>query len=332
VTPDEVIANASRGEILPVYLLLGDERFMAERALAAITHAVSGGAVGGFNTEKMTASETTADSVIAAARTVPMMAPLRLVIVRGVDRWEKKGSDDLDQLADYVTQAIDTSVVVLVASKLNGSRRLVRDAKKLGYIVRCDPLKRGQLPRWIADRARALGHPIEHYVADGLAEIAGPELATIDDALERLSLFVGERAPITEKAVACVVTRVRLDTVWSLLDALSQRRLDVAMAALGDAYDGGDGGFPLLGTIGWRVRQLVKLDGALRAGANRGEAAKIAGVPPFKVADLERVVRKLPGGTLGRWLGLLAEADLAMKGSPRRNDRVLETMVCAMCR
>ena len=61
------------------------------------------------------------------------------------------------------------------------------------------------------------------------------------------------------------------------------------------------------------------------------EAAKAAGVPPFKIRDLRRVLQRLPPGKLGRWTALVAEADLAMKGAVRKNDRILETMVCAMC-
>ncbi len=332
MTPEQAIADVERGQLLPVYVLLGEERFLAERALEAIVTAVEAGGLGGFNTEKMTAGESSVQNVLAAARTVPMMAPRRLVVVRAVERWERKGSEELDVLADYVSEPIDTAILVLVASKLNGSRRVVRQAKKQKYIVDCQPMKLGRLSPWIVDRVRAMGHTMDRHVAVTLAEMAGPDLATVDDALERLSLYVGEGEPISEDAVAQVVSRVRLETVWALIDALSGRRLDQALLALNDAYEGRDGGLPLLGTIGWRVRQLVKLESALRAGLDRGEAAQIAGVPPFKVGELERVVRALPRGTLGRWLALLAEADLAMKGSSRPNDRVLETMVCAMCR
>ena len=169
-------------------------------------------------------------------------------------------------------------------------------------------------------------------MADHLAEIAGPVLGYVADAIERLSLFVGEGAPITDDAVATMVTKVRQSTVWELLDALTKRRIDKAMATLSDVVDPKDGGLKLLGAVAWSVRQLVKMESALREGANVTEAAARAGVPPFRANDAAQTVRALPRGTLTVWLKLLAEADRALKSSRRTAQSILETMVISMCR
>ncbi len=203
--------------------------------------------------------------------------------------------------------------MVLVAPKLHGQRRLVTTAKKAGFLVSCEPLSREALPRWIQKAARDRGHEISPEVADLLAEIAGPELGYVDDAVERLSLYVGKGAPIGEDAVAAVVTRVRQSSVWELLDALGKRSTAGALAILADVFDPRDGGLRLLGAVAWSVRQLVKFESALKSGADAREAAQRAGMPPFKANDALRTVKAVPPGTLPAWLGLLAETDLALK-------------------
>jgi len=222
-------------------------------------------------------------------------------------------------------------VLVLSATKLNGSRKLMRAAKAGGFLVSCKPLPQRQLPGWVQRRARELGHDIEPGLAELLSELVGPELATVADALERLSLFVGAGRPIDDEALEQVVTRVRRQTVWALVDCLSTRDLEGALSALRDAYDPRDRGLPLLGAIGWRVRQLIKFQSALRGGAAPRRAARAAGVPPFKAAELDRAVRALSRRKLESWLLLLAEADLALKGSRRRPADVLAATVVAMC-
>jgi DNA polymerase-3 subunit delta len=154
----------------------------------------------------------------------------------------------------------------------------------------------------------------------------------VADSLERLSLFVGPGKPITDDAVAEVVTRVRHASVWELMDAISARRLDRALAVLADVYDPRDGGLPVLGAIAWSVRQMVKFDAALKAGVDFNEAAKRAGVAPFKARDVAQVLRQIPPGTIERWLALLAETDLALKSSRRPGNAVLEALVIAMGR
>jgi DNA polymerase-3 subunit delta len=352
VTPEQAIKEAGAGSLRPIYLVLGEERWLVDRVVAALREAVARGGIAGFNEDKLTAGETSVDAALNAARMIPMMAPRRFVLVRGVERWEKKGEegegDDgeagadapkkgvkqagpLDALAEYAKAPVPTAVLVLVATKLHGQRRIVTAAKKQDFIVACEPLNRRALPGFIKNIARDKGNPIEADVADQLAEIAGPELGHVVDALERLSLYVGPRQPITEEAIAQVVIRVRQSTVWELIDAVGQRRLDRALAALADVYDPRDGGLRLLGAVAWSVRQLVKFESALAGGASSGEAAQRAGVPPFKAGELAQTLRGLPRGALPAWMRVLAETDLALKSSRRPAQAVLETMLIDMC-
>jgi len=352
MTPEQAIADAKAGKLRPVYLILGEERLLVDRVTVALREAATKGGVAGFNEDKFTAGEADVGAIVGAARMLPMMGPRRFVLVRGLDRWEKKSDDadaaeepakatkkgksaqlpPLDELAEYAKEPSDSTVMVLVSTKLHGQRRLVTGAKKGGFLVSCDPLSRKALPGWIEATAKEKGHAIAHDVADLLAEIAGPELGYVNDAIERLSLYVGDQKPITEDAVATVVARVRRSTVWELLDVLGKRKMGEALGMLADVFDPRDGGLPVLGAIAWSVRQMVKLDSGLKGGLDAMEAAKQAGVPPFKANGLAQAIRSMPPGTLPRWLKLLAEADLALKGSRRPSQAVLETMVIEMCK
>ena len=331
MTPEQAIKSAAKGELAPVYVVVGPEGFLRDQVVRAIRkHADTG--VPGFNEDKFNAGETSADAVVGAALHLPMMAPLRLVLLRGVDRWDKKSGDkNLDVIASYASSPVDTTVLVIEAPKINGSRKLMKIAKKAGFVVSCEALKRRELPRWIRERAKAMGHDVNSSVADALAELSGPELGAVCDALERLSLYVGEGGTIDEAALSAVVTRVRQDTVWMLVDAVAARDLGKSLASLDDAFDTRDKGPQLIGTVAWRVRQLIKFKALLGRGASKAEAGKAAGVPGFKVSDLERTVRRLTPQKLERWLMLLGEADLAVKGSRRPGQEVLATMLVDMC-
>ncbi|WP_433927362.1 DNA polymerase III subunit delta [Sorangium cellulosum] len=345
--------EATTGALRPVYLVLGEERWLVDRVVSAIREAAAKGGIAGFNEDKFTAGDASIESILGAARMLPMMGPRRFVLVRGVDRWEKKDDSDdgdgedergaggkrgvskqlspLDALAEYAKAPSPSAVLVLVAPKLHGQRRLVTAAKKGDFLVACEPLNRRALPGFITTMAREKGNPIAGDVAEQLAELAGPELGYVVDAIERLSLYVGPKQPITEDAIAQVVIRVRQSTVWELIDALGRRRLDRALAALADAYDPRDGGLRLLGAVSWSVRQMVKFESALAAGASQAEAAQRAGVAPFKANDVAQSVRQLPKGALAGWMRMLAETDLALKSSRRPAQAVLETMLIEMC-
>jgi DNA polymerase-3 subunit delta len=331
MTPELALREAAGGTLRPIYLLLGEESFLVAEVVAALRAAADMGAAAGFNTDRFIATDTRAERVVAAAQTAPMMARQRFVLLSGIDRWDKKGDTELDALAAYAESPAPFTVLVITAPKLNAARKLVKIAKKGGFLVSCAPLHRRELPGWIRKKAQAMGHSMDGGQVEALAELAGPELSNVADALERLSLFVGPGNAIDEAAVVAVVTRMRQETSWSLVDALAAGDLGGALAALRDTFDARDNGLPLLGTIAWRTRQLVKFRAALDAGSAPADAAQQTGVPSFRARDIERAVRRLGPRGLEAWLLLLAEADLALKGSRRSGSDVIASMLVDMC-
>jgi DNA polymerase-3 subunit delta len=342
VTPEEAIKRAQKGDLLPVWLLVGEERLLRDQALDAIVKAALAGGLPEFNTDKFTAGETDVDKVIGATRTVPMMAKMRVVLVRGLERWDGSAeatTDDtralppLDRLAEYAKEPIDSTCLVLVANKVDGRRKLVTQAKKGGFLVDCAPLDARALPSWIRARAKSKGHEIQGEVADLIAEIAGPDLSYLDDVLERLSLYVGKDAPITEEAVSVCVTRVKLADTWNLVDAASTKDLGKVLRLFADVYDPRDRGLPLVGAIAWSLRQLLKLQGALAQGLGLDDAARKAGIyPAFKARDHAQKLKAFRPRELERWLVVVQETDLALKSSRRPADAILEEMFTRLCR
>jgi len=351
VTPDEAIKEAGSGNLRPLYLVHGEESFLAEAVVKALRDAGMAGGIPGLNEDRYTAGEDrerdSAERVVSAARMMPMMAKRRVVLLRNIDRWE--GRDDasdgadgkeksrakdkakpLDELVEYATEPVDTTLFIMTATKLNAQRKIFTLAKKSGFLVACDSISKRDLPRWVEERTKKLGHTIDREAAYELAELVGPELGTVADALERLSLFVGPKGHISGEALTATVTRVRPNTSWDLVDAVAQRRLGAALLIL-DRVDT-DSELPLLGSIVWSVRQLVKFDGYMKEGLRADEAGQRAGMPPFKIDNARSQLKKLQPGTLSRWLRALAEADRALKGSKRSGRIVMETLLIEMCR
>ena len=341
-SPQSVEKQAKGGALLPVYLFVGDERWLRDRAIAVVRARALGGGIAAFNEDKFTAGEGPASRIISAARTVPMMAPKRYVLVRSLERWEKGDGDEeddkdstspLDELHEYASAPVDSTCMVLVANKLDGRRRLVSLARKQGFLVECNPLDPRELVDLVVTMAEERGNPIDHETAGLVAELVGPEASPVDDAIERLSLFVGKGKPIDEDAVRQCVSRLRTADTWGVVAAVQRRDVGGALATLKEAYDPRDRGLPMLGAIAWSIRQLAKYKSALDDGAGSGEAARrAAAFSPQRARELGDRARALRPREIERWLTVLAEADLALKGSKRAPDAVLEDMVTRLCR
>lgn len=341
MTPAAAIAEAKKGALRPIYVVTGEERFLRDQVVAELRKASLGGGLADFNEDKFTAGEVSADKVIAAARTVPMMAPRRFVLLRNVERWDASAGDSddakalppLDRLAQYAAEPIDSTCLVITAEKLDGRRKLSSIAKKQGFVVECGVLDRRELPKWIATKCATLGNTIDDDVAELLAEIAGPELAHVNDAVERLGLYAGMGQPITEEHIGVCVARVRMQDTWALVAAVGERDLSAALRALADVYDPRDRGLPLLGAMAWSIRQLAKFQAATMSGASVDEAGKRAGAfQPFRARELATRAKAFRPKELERWILVLAETDVALKSSRRGADAILEEMLTRLCR
>jgi len=324
-----------------VYLVTGSEQFLRDQVIAELRTAALGGGVAAFNEDRFTAGEVDVDRVVAAARTVPMMAKRRFVLVRSAERWDASASGDvddgkkessLDRLMRYVADPVESTCLAIVAMKVDGRRKLATVAKKQDFAVTCEPLDSRKLTSWVVSECGRRGHAIDRDVASLLAELAGPEMSSVHDAVERLSLYVGGAAAITEEAVAECVARVRTADTWALVDAVGKRDLGTALRLFAEVYDPRDRGLPLLGAIAWSIRQLARFQAALDDGLAEDAAAKAAGIyQPFRAKEIAGKVRSFRPKELERWILILAETDLALKSSRRPADAILDDMLTRMC-
>jgi DNA polymerase-3 subunit delta len=270
-------------------------------------------------------------------------------LVRSIERWEPRSaprlaagkeddgdgeqrpSEALDRLAEYAKSPSPSTTLVLVANKLDARRRLATLARKEGFLVLCEPLARQELPGFVERSISERGSRVAPGVADLIAELAGPELAAVADAVERVTLFVAAGGEVTEDAVAECIVRLRPTTVWELVGAVGRRDVGAALRALHGVYDPQDRGLRLVGLLAWSTRQLLRFEAASRAGLPPPEAAKRAGAPPFKARELADQVRRFPRADLERWLEVLAGLDLALKGGSKRPPQaVLEHAIIAL--
>jgi DNA polymerase-3 subunit delta len=339
MTPEQAIKEAREQQLRPVYLVVGEERYFEAQVVQAIRAAATAGGIPGLNDDLIQAQDSDVDAALSAARTLPMMAKRRFVLVRGLEHWEPregseaKANSPLDRLLEYALKPSPSTTLLLLGGGLDKRRKLVASARKEGWLVSCEVLARADLPSFIERGARSRGNTLEPSVADLIAELAGPELGPVTDALERCCLYAGAGQPVTEDIVAECVVRLRAKTVWELVGAVAKRDPGAALAALDEVYDPQDRGLRLLGVLAWSTRQMLRFESALSEGLSPNDAAVRAGAPPFKARELAEQVKRIARVDLERWLETLAELDYALKGGSRRPAKsVLEHGILKLCR
>ena len=321
-----LIESAERGSYGPVHLLVGSERLFIDRAVTALRHA-SVGEGDPWNEEIFQGKTASSARIVDAARTLPMMGRVRFVLVRGLHELPEK---EHERLLTYMANPVDSCCLVLTADKLDGRGKLIKLAKQRDYVCDVQSLKPGAMRSFTQAEARRRKLRIDDAAVASLVDAIGTDLSALDDGLERLSLYVGPGQPIDVSAVEACVARVRVESIWALVDAVSARDRRTALKAAASLLDDREPPLRILSLLARQLRMLGRVRQALDDGATAEAAASAAGAPPFKARELASAARRVDMRKLSQAFRVLCEADLVQKGGKCPPDVALEAAILAL--
>lgn len=315
----------------PVYLLEGEERLLLEEARDLIKEKALAGALADFNLDVLGGKDLTAHRIVDAALTLPAFARCRVVMVKDLDKLD----GEPDALIDYLAAPATTTVLILVAEKLDARTKLAKALKKHATVLRFDRPKERDMPPIVQRRAKKLGLELEPGAVRALVDALGSDLAGVVSALEKLWLYVGAegRSRVTAEEVEELVSPVKEESVFAFADAVGARNTKSAMEALSNML-GRNRGHPLalLGMIARHWRHLAEVRALLDAGVRRAEAGAGLGLPPFAIDKVVGQAERQRLPALVRGLRAISEADQALKGGKLPGDRVMERLVLTLTR
>jgi DNA polymerase III subunit delta len=310
---DDVVAAVARGEIDPIYCLSG-ERYLVDAALRAIRAAVLGaaGAAASFNQDVYELKESGLGALVATARTLPMMAKRRLVVGKGIDEVK---AELLEPLVAYVEDPNPSTCLVLLGEKVDVRFRAMAALRKAGYLHVFAPLRDQALAGWLRAEARARNITLEADAATALADLAGPELGRLAQALEQLALYTGGGRPIKLDDVEDLVAETRQRSIFELTKAIGAGDVPRALALLANMLRNREPPLRIEFMLARQLRQIWRAKELAAAGASRPEIAGAVGINPYFLDDVLVPARRMSPRALARAFERLYQADQALKSS-----------------
>jgi DNA polymerase III delta subunit len=267
-TPAAVRQQIAAGKAETVYLLQGQDEVEKSALASEFADLVDEG-LRAFNVERMHAGEfTTGDkladgvsALVAAARTLPMMVPRRIVTVMQAEtllapkRESEASTRALDQLEALLRNPEPQTTLVLVASSLDKRGRMYKLLQKQATIVECGAVEdQTDAERWVRTRVAAGGAEIEPAAARLLVDRAGLDVKRLRAEVDRLLLYaLGQKKIGVEDARAIAGPAALVDD-WAMTNAIEAGQAAEALSQLALMLDGGAPAEKLLGQLGWLVR------------------------------------------------------------------------------
>lgn len=315
-----------------VVLITGDEPLLVDEEARALEAALSPECrPEAFNVVIARAGEPGAVDAVGAARTLPMMAARRLVVVRDL---QDGGNDFFEALKDYLGHPSDTTTLVLVGRGFPPVRKggrnwggsLRKPLAAHGVHVQFSSKKTDPVG-FVVDRASALGHTLAPAVALVLVELVGRDLGRLARELEKACLFVEPRAPLDEAAVLAACSSLAEADAWALTGAVVRGDAASALGTLHRLLDGGEEPHRLMGLLTWQARMVLRVAEGVRRGDSPSALRQSLRAHPATIQSLYKAVqaRRPPGAAA--LLGRCARAGREMNRHPSGSVRILEGFV-----
>ena len=268
LTSAAVRKQIQSGATDPVYLLQGEDD-IEKSALAADFAEVVEEGLRAFNVERIHVGDlTTGDklvdgvaSLVASVRTLPMMAPRRVVTVMQAETLlaPKRESDAaaraMAQLESIVKQPETLTTLVFVAASVDKRSKVYKLFQKHATIVECGAIADlADAERWVRNRVAAAGAEIEPAAARMIAERAGPDVKRLRADVDRLMLYALGQKRVTADDVREVVGPAALQDDWALTNAIEAGQAGEALRQLALVLDSGAAPEKVLGQLAWVVR------------------------------------------------------------------------------
>jgi DNA polymerase-3 subunit delta len=323
----EFLRNAAKLPSKSVYAVFGDDAFLRKETFEAIARGVFAGEVDDdLATRRFAGDHATLADVLDEVRTLPFFSRRRLAIVEGADPFVTAHRRELEA---YVEQPSESGVLVLSVKAWPSSTRLAKLVDKAGLAVECKGPNERELHAWLAHLARTrFDATLEDDATRLLIELVGPEVGLLVSEVEKLSIYVGDRRKIRRDDVARMVGAGRIEKVWTVLDAATTGRGELALEYLDRLITSGEHPVGLLAAMSFSLLKVYHAGRLRRQRVDLREACRIAGIFPYAVEKTQQQHAHLGPSRVDRLPRLLLEADLDLKGSSMLEPRaVLERLL-----
>jgi DNA polymerase-3 subunit delta len=320
--------EVGRGEPGPLYGLFGEEDFLVGQALEDFFRSPAFAPNPEMNTDRFRAGEDPPSRILESAQTLPFLGSRRLVVVQQAEAW---AAAQANELLGYLADPAPTTCLVFAGAKLNRTTKFAKALAKAGKVHLFGRMYPRQIAPWLAQRAKLRHKRLAQPAAQRLAELAGLGLGALDSEVEKLSLFVGQRAEITLDDVREVTGRGRLYGIFDLTDALAAGELARALAAYDQLHSLGEPAVRVLAMVSRLFRQVAQARQVLDTGGGQAEVQQALRTPPSATQTLVQRARREDARALARRLQAVLKADVALKSSAGSDRVVMERLIMEVC-
>jgi len=310
---NSIIADIKKGNIKPIYFLMGDEPYYIDKISNFIENNILSEEERGFNQMLIYGRDASIDDIVSNAKRFPMMAERQVIIVKEAQDLSRT----IENLVSYVENPQPTTVLVFCYKykKLDARKKLAKTIKKTDNVLfESKKLYDNQVVDWIKKYLSAKNYNIEPKAVMMLVEFLGVDLSKISNELNKLMIVLSNDKVISPLDIETNIGISKDYNNFELRKAISTKQIVKANAII-NYFKKNDKVNPIVVTIALLNDLFTKLllFHGLKDKSQNNVARKL-GVNPFFVKEYFDAAKNYPMRKVSQIISMLHEADMKSKG------------------
>ncbi len=261
------------------------------------------------------------------AEALPFLSDKRLLIVKNA--LKSKDKSLAESLSKWLPSAPASTDIIFIEDEAPDQRTsLYKNLAKNGKIEVFAELGPVDVITWIKKMTAMKHAQIDPDAASLLQLYCGSDLARISTEVDKLTSY---NPHITKENVENLVDAGFFNSIFELMDALSERKTKQALNILGKTLDSGENEIYLLTMLARQVRNLLIIKDLSEHRLSESEIVSKTHLHPFVVKKSLQQTRHFTLNELLALHGKLIELDLALKSTSMDPKLLLQRFVAEMC-
>ena len=373
----EFIHKYDKTNTFPFYMISGNEYFLKKQAIAEIKKCFfskggveqgliafnsndagstfTGNQTEGNNVVRNTRTSTLFNDVFDELKTAPMFGRHKLVIVENADSFL---GGDQDKVLGYIKNPFSVNCLILEVLSIDKRTKLAKAMNgKCGVLIECDklydspapwetkkPEYDSELTRWIVMHARNFDKTMNLKSAFCLQEKTGNNLSIINNQIDALSVYTGDRNEITTEDIQNLIGISHREKLYNMLDAIGMKDtisaikmaeniFDIGMEneRKNITYDAKSIAITIVSSSHRRMKDLWKIMRILDKGGGKKEILERKYAPMPFVDKFIKQARNFKEEEMPEKWKYLLEADLLCKTSRLSPVLIVEQLITKLC-
>ena len=326
---NEVSKYLTKGKILPIYFLIGEDDYSIDNTIEEIRKSVEPLVLSEFDKEFISLDKNSnLSQILDLAFSFPFGGGKKLLVIKNFENLSNK-----KELNSYVNNSAEFSVVVIAqyskapAEPLKEPFNLLLEKK---YLFEARTETGDDLIEWVIHRAEKMNLEFSNDFARGLIEITGNDKGLLEMQLQKISDYSINRPKLSFDEIKKITSPTKQYSVFDLQDSLGAGNKSKAVEIAFNLIDAGVELVMIINMLAKFINTVAQITEMVRSKINDIEASQMIGVSRYYYINCKKATYFISDERLLKASNALLNADLSVKTTNTEPKTVLLVLISEM--